>query len=264
MISCQLDGGLGNMMFQIAAMESMAKDHGLQVNYLNVEDHLRNMSEFKRTDTYNPFDYLTVFRNFNWNSKIDYCSTLIEIPFAYIPIVPNDGDCFKGYFQSEKYFKHNREFILNIFNPSSEINSKIIKYCLYLLAGRTTCSIHVRRGDYLNYKDVHFVQSFDYFKRAAQFIGNVDLYVIFSDDIEWCKKNFLVDPFFKNVMFIENEKDYIELFLMSKCTHHICSNSSFSWWGGWLGQNPDKIVIAPKKWWAGYDDDIVPENWIKL
>ena len=90
------------------------------------------------------------------------------------------------------------------------------------------------------------------------------MFVIFSDDIEWCKKNLNIS----DSLYIENEKDYIEMYLMSLCRNNIISNSSFSWWGAWLNNYQSKIVIGPSKWFGNSINhntgDILPENWIKL
>ena len=89
-------------------------------------------------------------------------------------------------------------------------------------------------------------------------VGEVDRYLVFSDDLEWCKQNFIGDKF----IFIENEKDYVELFLQSKCTHNIISSSSFSWWGAYLNKNKDKTVVGPKQWFTVEKrNDIIPERW---
>jgi hypothetical protein len=258
MIQCILDGGLGNMMFEIATLESMSEDTGLKTNYPNFIEHFKDLTKFERTQTYNPFEYLDIFKNFTWFGRPDPYLNFRDIPYAYFDLQPKDGDCFKGYFQSEKYFKHNWEFILTLFEPSDKIKTELLRYDR--LTNQTTCSIHVRRGDYLKYKDIHFVQDMEYFNKAIKTVGKVDQYLIFSDDIPWCKENFKGDKFY----FVENEKDYIELFLMSKCTHNIISNSSFSWWGAWLSSNKNKIVIAPEKWWIGESKDVIPETWIKL
>jgi hypothetical protein len=256
-------------MFQIAALESMAKDYDLKTNYGDVVTHLKGMKEHERTPTYNPYDYLTMFKNFNWPSKIGFfCEREINVPFCYEHIVPQNGDRFIGYFQSEKYFKHNREYILNLFEPYDFLKYELNKYRL-LFENKRTCSIHVRRGDYLNYSETHLPQKIDYFTRAIDRMDredDVDVYVVFSDDIQWCKENFKGDAVFgrDNFYFIENEKDYIELYLMSMCNNHIVSNSSFSWWGAWLDNKESKVVIAPKKWWIGEDEDVVPETWIKI
>jgi hypothetical protein len=265
MLNIQLIGGLGNMMFQIATMESLAKDYGLEVNYIEAHRHLVEMNSHKRTNTYNSLEYLKIFENFHWNSKISHSlNETIEVPFAFVELHPKDNDCYWGYFQSEKYFKHNKELINYLFTPSEYVINQLAKYDS-LFKNKTTCSIHVRRGDYLSYPDTHFIQNMDYFEKALKEIDKVDQYLIFSDDIEWCKNNFTGSNWFdKQMFFVENEKDYVELFLMSKCTHNVCSNSSFSWWGSWLSQNENKKIIAPKKWWAGYDEHIVPETWIKF
>ena len=88
-------------------------------------------------------------------------------------------------------------------------------------------------------------------------------FLVFSDDIEWCKQVF--DDDFN---FIEGEEDYVDLLLMARCKHNIIANSSFSWWGAWLNRNNNKRVIAPKKWFgsvANLDSkDLLPKGWITL
>jgi len=74
-------------------------------------------------------------------------------------------------------------------------------------------------------------------------------YLIFSDDIEWCKLNF---DFLENKIFVNGNTDFQDLYLMSKCNDNIIANSTFSWWGAWLNQNPNKKVIAPKIWFGNF------------
>jgi hypothetical protein len=264
MIHCVLDGGLGNMMFQIAMLESAAKDRGLETNYPNIIQHIRDLNDFKRTDTYKPHEYLHIFKNFKWPGVIEEYDRFRDIPYGYRDLCVKDGGCLKGYFQSERYFKHNREFVLDLFEPNDQIKNVLNTY--YMFVDEVKCSIHVRRGDYLKYSDTHPVQNMEYFREAAKKIGDVDVYMIFSDDIGWCLDNFLNDEYFssKTLFFVIDEKDYVELYLMSMCDHNIISNSSFSWWGAWMNQNENKIVVAPKKWWAGDDKDVVPNEWIKI
>jgi hypothetical protein len=255
------------MMFQIASMESLSKDNGFDVAYMSVNKHLSDMAGFVRTDTYNPMEYLNMFNGFKWKSVDNTdLNNIIHIPFGYHKFHIEDGKTYSGYLQSEKYFLHNRDYILKMFEPSKSVTNAIrSRYCD--IGGRL-CSIHVRRGDYLKYSDVHFVQDIDYFRRAVDVVKDeVDLYLIFSDDPVWCRNVLMADDCFSDknsVWFVGNEKDYIELFLMSLCDHNIVSNSSFSWWGAWLNNNSDKIVVTPKRWWAGDDTDIIPESWIKV
>ena len=117
---------------------------------------------------------------------------------------------------------------------------------------------------------VHGVCSLEYYREAVehmiQSFPEVCFY-IFSDDLIWAKKNF---DFIENKIFVEPDGDisnYEEMHLMSLCNHNIIANSSFSWWGAWLNQNDEKVVIAPKKWFNDTSCntiDIVPDDWIRI
>jgi hypothetical protein len=90
-------------------------------------------------------------------------------------------------------------------------------------------------------------------------------FLVFSDDMEWCKENFIGDQF----IFVEGENDVTDLWIMSYCKHNIIANSSFSWWGAWLNDYKHKIVVAPLKWFGPAKgdiktDDIYAENWIRI
>jgi hypothetical protein len=97
-------------------------------------------------------------------------------------------------------------------------------------------------------------------------ITNLHLY-IFSDDMDWAKANLKFDV---QTTYVENntgENSYLDMQLISLCKHNVIANSSFSWWGAWLNKKPEKIVVAPVKWFN--DDtvntkDIVPETWHKI
>ena len=88
------------------------------------------------------------------------------------------------------------------------------------------------------------------------------IFAVFSDDIEWCRSNFHGDKF----VFVEDQKDYEDLYYMSLCKHNIICNSTFSWWSAWLNNNADKKIISPKKWFGpGYAthelSDLTPKGW---
>jgi hypothetical protein len=270
MITCRLKGGLGNLLFQIAAIEAMSIDSGIPSTYYNVNSQIKLINDDL---DHNPTlkhanEYIHIFKNFDWNknsvNNISFNS--IKVPFHYVKIQPKPNTCYDGFFQSEKFFKHREKEIRNLFEPSTEI-AEYIKSKYSFLFNTDVTSIHVRRGDYLKISHIHPLHNMDYFNAGINLIGNESTFLIFSDDIEWCKENFKGDNF---IFF--NEKDYIELFMMSYCKNNIMSNSSFSWWGSWLNKNPDKKVIAPMLWFSqeavqrkGINPiDIIPQTFIKI
>lgn len=260
MIACNLKGGLGNLMFQIAALKSLAIDNDTDVIFPNAKQMIDYLNSIPPAMGY-AIEYYNIFKNFNWIANEQFVSNnTIHVPFGYHKLDYVKGSCYDGFFQSEKFFRHNRDKILELFQFSEWVTDK--SDALFKWPG-VTCSIHVRRSDYLKLSHIHTVQDVSYYERAMNFIGDVDKYLVFSDDIRWCKDNFRGDKF----VFLENNKDYIDLAMMSKCRHHIIANSSFSWWGAWLSNNDDKRVVAPSKWFSTNSissDGIIPDNWQKI
>ena len=263
MIYCNLKGGLGNILFQIATSKSLAIDNNTDYSLPNLISHLNYLDS---DNTYNPnlkhsFEYLKLFKSLNHTPINSKFKSLI-FPFEFIDVGKiNEDVLIDGFFQSEKYFKHNRNHILDMINFDFELDKKYN----FLKEEKKTTSIHVRRGDYLKFPNHHPIQTLNYYLDSIDILkDDTDLFVIFSDDINWCKENLKLD----NIIYIENEKDYIELYLMSICTNHIISNSSFSWWGAWLNRNENKKVIGPLVWFGSEitypTNDILPKNWIKI
>lgn len=269
MIHYTLRGGLANMMFGIAATHSIALSKGTKPSFNNRDNQLVYLDKEK---IFNPklkhsSEYLRL--DFFKNMITETAPTNTKVysyPFHFqeLPII-GDVAIIDGFFQSEKYFKNHEKEIKKLFKPTKEIIKIINDKYSNILSGRTT-SIHVRRGDYVRHPQHHPIQTLEYYQKGIELTKDkTDLYVVFSDDVEWCKKHFQGD----NVTFIEKEKDYIEIYLMSMCDNNIIANSSFSWWGAWLNNNPDKIVVGPKRWFGpAYNhfntNDIIPENWIKI
>lgn len=191
----------------------------------------------------------------------------------FIPEIftPHRNLMIEGYWQSERYFVNSREAVLRAFSfPRFEHDSKN-EYLSKKFIGKNVVGIHVRRGDYLNIPNTLGICDLGYYRRAIHYIKEMnmpDMFVIFSDEIEWCQK-YLCDEFDNTEAIYVNWNKGLESFrdmqLMSLCSHNIIANSSFSWWGAWLNCNPNKIVIAPYKWmnsdgWS----DIIPDNWTKI
>lgn len=178
----------------------------------------------------------------------------------------------EGYFQSEKNFQDIRNKARDEFSLKPEFQTEVFLAEKNKIDKEKSVSVHIRRGDYVTDKKTnsfHGTCSKDYYERGMEIVkSKVDapLFYFFSDDIEWVKNEFGDHPSF---YFVSNPKleDYEELTLMSTCAHNIIANSSFSWWGAWLNQNKNKIVIAPKRWVniePNPQPNILPEGWIAI
>jgi len=172
-----------------------------------------------------------------------------------------------GLLESKKYFDNIRSEILEEFTPKHD-RIKENKELYDIIENTNSVCVSVRRGDFLDSenKDRHFVCDLEYFKNAIEIIRKSvenPKFIIFSDDVEWCKKEF---AFLENASY-ESGKDPVweKLRLMYSCKHFIISNSTFSWWAQYLSRNESKIVIAPQKWKNfGVYEDIYDEKWIKI
>lgn len=176
---------------------------------------------------------------------------------------------FEGYFQNEKYFNSLRDSLLKHFSLKEPLNEKN-QSILSQIKQTNSISIHVRRGDYitLDYANkIHGVCPIEYYEKAIKYISQRvenPHFFIFSDDINWVNENLKIQYPYTVIDFNQN-KGWLDMNLMKNCKHNITANSSFSWWGAWLNENPDKIVIAPKKWLAKKQKcDTTAKNWIKL
>lgn len=175
----------------------------------------------------------------------------------------------KGYFQTREYAEIIKEDLLKDFTFTN-INDAGLKKLVSQISVQNTVSVHIRRGDYLLSPGIYGnICTMDYYKKALGFIeSKVDnpIFIFFSNDMEWVKENFNIN----NSIYISSDlfevyMDWYDMYLMSICKHNIIANSSFSWWGAWLNNNSDKLVIAPKKW-VNADSmyDICPESWIRI
>ncbi len=235
---------LGNNLFQLSAAYGVAKKNNDQVAFPS-------------------WKYAHVFEGDFTPSSSSINSIFKEPGFHYteIPYTPNMA--VDGYYQSERYFKHVEGNIKAMFEPKDEIRHELWNRHSRFLEHPKTCSIHVRRGDYLNYPENHPFPGMNYYMKGIKRMGMDSLFLIFSDDTEWCKENF---PKLDNFIVIEGQKDYEDFLMMTFCKNHIIGNSSFSWWGAWLCNNQEKIVVAPKRWfgpaYASWDtSDLYPSNW---
>lgn len=245
-----LNYGLGNLLFQIATGVSLAKDNNSVATFPQLVEtsyggYHKNI--FKQINTFQPSNITNNFKQPSFNYS--------DIPFI-------ENCIYDGYFQSEKFFKHNREYILSVINDIDTIQQ--IKE-VYPNISSNSVSLHIRRGDYVNLQNHHPLQSIEYYNLALDKINNYDSIYVFSDDMDWCKQTLK----YENMIFVENQTDVFDLFAMALCSNNIIANSTFSWWGAWLNTNPTKKVVAPSTWFGQQrvelqNNDIVPENWILI
>lgn len=222
-ISIELCGRLGNCLFELAALRVWALRTGFEPSYPE-------------------WEYAHYFKgNFTNTNKFEY-DYIYQEPYFHYKELPSVNNCLaKGYFQSEKYFVDYESEIREMF----EIREELIPEHIRSLAKiPNTVSIHVRRGDYITtYPDHFHVQTMDYYTKAMSLFSGAN-FIICSDDLPWCKANFI------GPQFTFSEGNVIEdLWLMSHASRgNIGANSSLSFWGQYLNSNKNKKVVMPKKW----------------
>ncbi|MDD2851998.1 MAG: alpha-1,2-fucosyltransferase [Desulfuromonadaceae bacterium] len=296
MIIVKLWGGLGNQMFQYAAARRLAHANGVPLK-LDTRWFVSNSSiDTPRSYELDVFTLQTDLATATESRRLGGLDTRrwpkvakrLLAAWGYTPpksyvvekhyyfdagILQLKDECYlDGYWQSEKYFCDAAGLIRNDFTVKpipDDANGGLLRE----INGCESVSLHFRRGDYVtnaNAAAFHGMIPLDYYAAALKTIGvrvTSPRLFVFSDDQEWVKQN-LKTGF--PVTYVEGngaEKAYEDMRLMSACRHHIIANSSFSWWGAWLGANPDKTVIAPRNWFidSAVDTcDLIPDSWVRL
>ena len=279
-----IDGGLGNQMFQYAL--------ALKMEYMGIETKI-DATKYAEHFAHNGFELENVFgihcnhASLQEIKSLGYCKAnhwtefLRKTPFVKKTIYNNesytydervltlDGYYVEGYWQSERYFSDIREKINSVYQFPDFSTEQQRMYAIEM-ENNLSVSVHVRRGDYLNYPYLQNICTEEYYKKAMSYFrekynGKVQFY-IFTNDLVWAERHFTE----KDCCFVkgnEGMESFRDMQLMTRCKHNIVANSSFSWWGAWLNQNLNKIVIAPEKWINASDSekiDIIPDGWIKM
>ena len=260
-------GGLANQMFQYAFYLKLKKYH--KNVKLSISNRKHGHRKFELSNVFN-FNFKDVFLFEQFQDKLNM-KVLREDgqTYGYKPnyILDPESAIYYGFWQTEKYFLDIKDEIMETFK-FPKINDPINLVFSEEMKSTNSVSIHIRRGDYLNYSLHNFLTDVYYNNAISHIKQHVKdpVFFIFSDDIEFCKKCFKGDDFY----FIDHnkgDKAFRDMQLMSLCKHNIICNSTFSWWGAWLNQNPDKIVISPNKFYndpAYKFSDIYLDSWIKL
>jgi hypothetical protein len=299
MIIVKLAGGLGNQMFQYACGRALSSKHNAplfldhsfledksfkedftyreyELNAFNIDKRIEK-SDLKRIGLSDAFNkpYETVFSLRRLLSGYQYFSQKghgIDERISKI----GSKVYLVGYYQSDYYFKDYENVIRDDFKfiPTAKEENKLL--INKITSSENPIALHVRRGDFLTLGGgkVHGTCSLDYYKNAIAIVKekvtNPTFFIFSVDDPEWAAKNLKIDAPFE-VIGNDNigQHGFENMRLMSMCKHNIIANSSFSWWGAWLNNNPQKIVIAPKQW---FDDDsrnsqmnkITPDSWYRI
>lgn len=295
MIIIRMTGGLGNQMFQYALylkLTSMGKEvkfddyteyalpnaRPIQLWVFGLDYPVATREELNKiTDGFIGIAH-RIRRKLFGRKSLEYqekdCNfdeQILQVEPAYLT----------GYFQSEKYFADIKEEVRRIFAFQPAIFKKLDKELRskmddYIGKMNETCSVslHIRRGDYLENQDVYGnICTQAYYDAAINKIKTekiTPVFYVFSNDEEWsegwCGEQERIHACkFVPVKGFPEEMGYFDMYLMSLCKHHIVANSSFSWWGAWLDDRKDKMVIAPDKWFNNKRCyDIYTEDMIKI
>ncbi|MBO0950258.1 alpha-1,2-fucosyltransferase [Fibrella forsythiae] len=289
MVIAKITSGLGNQLFQYALGRHLALQNNTSLWF-----DLRYFHQEYETDTPRKFklDRFNVAYNLLDKSPWLYASkatrllpnrslrplveTRYETEFHFEPrmISPTAPlTILWGFWQSERYFEASTAQIRQELTFRRAEGDTFRAYKQQIEQANVPVSVHIRRGDYVTHPE--FSQSFgflglNYYQTAITYLTsrlpNATLF-FFSDDPDWVRAN--LNTAHPNVLVANTgpDADVDDLQLMSLCHHHIIANSSFSWWGAWLDPRPDKIVIAPQRWFANkpWDTkDLVPASWLRM
>lgn len=285
----KLIGGLGNQLFQYACGRRLAHQwniplrldisgfseytlHSYGLKHFNVRADEATSNELRSFPPVSPRRgvrqrLLALFRP-------QTTPRMVEPHFHFTPTVLSARPpvYLEGYWQSDKYFQDISSLIreeFRVVTPPDHANQQVS----HAIQACNAVSVHVRRGDYVSdaiTNSIHGTCDITYYRQAVEHIKNFvsnPRFFVFSDDPIWSSANLAFDW---DAVFISHnpaDKNYEDLRLMTLCQHHIIANSSFSWWGAWLGSNPHKIVIAPRHWFkttARDTRDLIPAEWLSL
>lgn len=264
-------GRLGNQMFQYAYLSYLRKQMKSKMDfYLLVNDDILSRS-FPSLELFQMSDTLKAsFKNVN-PRQIEKVVEMEPSSFQYIDEPRKAITIYSGYWQCHNYADELGNELKTLFQMQDD--NLCNRYKFFLKDINTTCSvsIHIRRGDYYTKKnkDVYgSICNLEYYRKAMkkvkELLSEEPIFYVFTDEKEWVKNHFTLGKY----VLIEADEhidEWQDMFLMSSCKHHIIANSSFSWWGAWLGNYENKIVIAPDRWYIGMSTpDILPAEWIRI
>lgn len=287
MIIIRISGGIGNQLFQYVFGKYLSEKFNQKVEYdiesykyidkardlelLLLDNSLsisHNNHELSKRKGLVRALYILTLKLKNKSHYIKDSNIYAYINDKNITFKQDSDYYFDGYWQVPSIAEHMDRYILSIKFPQESMPENILYYKNLITECKISTSIHIRRGDYFSPKLInkYGVCDVDYYTKALDIINTLapnSTIFIFSDDLEWVRTNL---SFHNKIIYVENYKinSYWYILIMSLCSHNIISNSSFSWWGAYLNENPNKKVIAPKQWVKTNTKTIALDNWIKI
>lgn len=282
MIVTKIYGGLAGQMFQYSLGRHLSLKNKtplyLDTSWYNENNNSKYPRDFKldklntKFRTVDSTSLLWRLRFYNRFKALNpiYYKKILEKDFRIFDdnvLLNKNRILIDGYWNSHKYFEDIRDILIRDFEPDEEADAKN-KEVLQKINSLNSVSVHFRRGDYA-LTSFHGILTKEYYENAINKItdGLVNPYLfIFSDEPDWVRKN-ISFPFQSEVVDINGDhNNYWDIQLMKTCKHNIIANSGFSWWGAWLNENPDKRVIAPKKWinhtYSTFEN--IPSGWCTI
>lgn len=237
-VTCRLFGQMGNQLYQIATTLAYSWDYDAIALFPALHQQMDRISYnrdrifFRLDASMPPRSLRAVFEEESFYSS------------KKIPFQPDQ--LLVGYFQCWNHFHHHRERILQVFAPSATVETYLQSKYQSLLDRTDTVGVHVRTWVKSNHlSKIHPFIGFDYYREALELFPKDATFVIFSDRINWCKVHF-PKQFDRKFVFIDSNDGVEDFFLMTKMRNLIACNSTYSLWGAYLNQNPEKLIISPK------------------
>lgn len=253
-----------SQMTQYAGMYAVSKKLGSEIVFLHEQ-----MSLFRKVKLFEAFDLPNKIISSNEEQFSSFTLKDAILDDRVFNLDKNTNWDIAGWFHTFHYFDEYEDDLKNIFSFKKEIyeeaNNKINR--IRNNESYPLVSLHVRRGDYVQLASLKLGLS--YYNEALQFFFNAFDYsyfklVIFSDDIAWCKDNIAGE----NVVYVEDNTNYVDMCMMTLCDHHIIANSTFSWWGAYLNKSKEKIVVCPRQYIGPSDKEhqfingnYFPDSW---
>jgi hypothetical protein len=245
-------GGIGNLMFQYVFTRMTARRLGVKFYFREwIGDRIFCLNDEDERST----TIANVYKKYEQpKGNSGFTESVLKI---------TDGSDIYGYFQSEKYFL-DKDLVREWFSFRDEAISSAREKYRHLDFSKSV-SLHFRFGNKMRLRDMFVPANLAYYVKSLSLVNRRENLLIFSDEIDRARE--IAERLSGNIIYMDGNRAYEDLYLMSLCHDNICSNSTFSWWGAWLNNYNDKVVVCPKEWLRpGYGEhrDLTCDGWIEI